>query len=296
MKLVMLLWVRDEADIVAQNIRFHFDQGIDHVIVTDNLSKDGTRDILSDLSSTYPMTIYHDPGRDHSQWRWMTRMAFTAREEIGADWILPNDADEFWWGNSITLKTSIRRDALDRGGIDILRCRRLNLFNANNADDSEPWHRRAIYRPVKPESPVDLANPNSDARAFPHFYYALPGKLLLRAKGLQLIQQGNHSVSYATPARSAISSIRIFHFPVRSREQFATKVINGGSSYALNTDLSQDVGWHVRRWYALYQDKGLTAAIDDATPSLKRLQADLATGRLVEDGTLVGPLESAAKS
>ena len=294
MKLVMALLVRDEADIVAQNIRFHFDQGIDHVIVTDNYSKDGTRDILSDLSSEYPMTIHLEAGRDHSQWRWMTRMAFIAREEIGADWILPNDADEFWWDDGNSLKFSIGREAPERSDTCILHCRRFNLFNCNDTDEGEPWYRRAIYRPANPIPPVELANPSSDARAFPHFYYALAGKVLVRAKGLQLILQGNHAASFATPVGSVESSIRIFHFPVRSRGQFATKVTNGGSAYARNVDLSPKVGWHKRRWHALYQDKGLTAAIDDAIPSYQRLQADLGAGRLVEDRTLVEPLERSA--
>jgi hypothetical protein len=36
MKLVMTLLVRDEQDILADNLDFHLAQGVDEVIVTDN--------------------------------------------------------------------------------------------------------------------------------------------------------------------------------------------------------------------------------------------------------------------
>ena len=46
MSLVMTLLVRDEEDILDANLRYHLDQGVEHVFVTDNLSADGTRDRL----------------------------------------------------------------------------------------------------------------------------------------------------------------------------------------------------------------------------------------------------------
>ena len=42
MKLVMTLLVRDEQDIVRENLDFHLAQGVDQVIVTDNGSEDAT--------------------------------------------------------------------------------------------------------------------------------------------------------------------------------------------------------------------------------------------------------------
>ena len=44
--IVMTLLVRNEEDIIKNNIDYHLNQGIDHIIVTNNLSTDGTRDIL----------------------------------------------------------------------------------------------------------------------------------------------------------------------------------------------------------------------------------------------------------
>ena len=46
MKLVMTLLVRDEEDIVRENLDFHLAQGVDEVIVTDNGSEDDTLEIV----------------------------------------------------------------------------------------------------------------------------------------------------------------------------------------------------------------------------------------------------------
>jgi hypothetical protein len=46
MKLVMTILARDEADVVDAQIAFHLNAGADFVVATDNLSEDGTTEIL----------------------------------------------------------------------------------------------------------------------------------------------------------------------------------------------------------------------------------------------------------
>jgi hypothetical protein len=45
-RIVMTLLVRDEEDILVQNIEYHRALGVDHFIITDNLSKDRTPSII----------------------------------------------------------------------------------------------------------------------------------------------------------------------------------------------------------------------------------------------------------
>ena len=97
MKLVMTLLVRDEADIVDEQIAFHLDAGVDFVVATDNRSQDGTTEILERYASEGDLHLIREPGEDLRQSEWVTRMARLAATEFGADWVLNTDADEFWW-------------------------------------------------------------------------------------------------------------------------------------------------------------------------------------------------------
>ncbi len=87
--------MRDEVDIIEANIRTHAKLGGDGFVVMDNNSSDGTREILENLKREYEIYIIDEKG-DYRQARWMRRLARVAKRELGADWVINNDADEFW--------------------------------------------------------------------------------------------------------------------------------------------------------------------------------------------------------
>src|ERR687888_2594814 len=105
MKMVMTLLVRDEEDIVRENLDYHLAQGVDRVIVTDNGSEDSTVEILREYEAQGVVRLLIERSDDYSQGRWVTRMARLAADE-GADWVINSDADEFWWPRSGTLKST----------------------------------------------------------------------------------------------------------------------------------------------------------------------------------------------
>ena len=92
----MTLLVRDEIDIIRLNIEFHLNRGVDFIIATDNNSADGTREVLAEYEALGLVHLIDEPGHDYAQAHWVSRMAFLARDTYNADWILNNDADEFW--------------------------------------------------------------------------------------------------------------------------------------------------------------------------------------------------------
>ena len=104
MKLVMTLAVRNEADILDANLAFHLNAGVDFVIATDNGSDDGTRDVLDAYARQGCVHWIDDPNPIFVQRDVVTRMARLAAAEFGADWIINNDADEFWWPRGGSLK------------------------------------------------------------------------------------------------------------------------------------------------------------------------------------------------
>ena len=75
MKIVMTLLVRDEQDIIRENIEFHLSQGVDYFIATDNKSVDLTTRHLKKHEKK-GILHYIFKGKDnYNQHEWITRMA-----------------------------------------------------------------------------------------------------------------------------------------------------------------------------------------------------------------------------
>jgi glycosyltransferase involved in cell wall biosynthesis len=243
MKLVMTLLVRDEEDIVRENLDFHLAQGVDQVIVTDNGSEDATAEILREYESQGVLRLLFETSDDYSQGRWVTRMARMAATE-GADWVINNDADEFWWPRAGSLKT-IFEQLDDRVGM--LVAHRENFVP--RPEDGRPFWERMTLR--ERESLNPLGKP-------------LPPKLAHRADPEIEVAQGNHKVEGAELGeRLDDGSIEILHFPMRTYEQFENKIVKGGRAYARNRELPQSTGRTWRRLYEAWEQGKLRDHYDD---------------------------------
>src|SRR5205807_478130 len=104
MKLVMTLLARDEADIVDAQVAFHLNAGVDYVIATDHRSTDGTTAILERYARAGYLRLLREEDVEYREVEWRTRMARLAASELGADWVINSDADEFWWPRGTDLK------------------------------------------------------------------------------------------------------------------------------------------------------------------------------------------------
>jgi Glycosyl transferase family 2 len=260
MKLVMTLLVRDEQDIVRENLDFHLAQGVDEVIVTDNGSEDATVEILREYESDGVVRLLFEPTDDYSQGRWVTRMARLAATE-GADWVINNDADEFWWPRAGSLKSSFERLG-DEVGLVV--ARRENFVP--RPEDGRPFWERMTLR--ERESLNPLGKP-------------LPPKLAHRADPEISVAQGNHKVEGAQIGeRLDDGSIEILHFPMRTYGQFENKIVKGGRAYGRNRELPQRTGRTWRRLYEAWEEGRLRDHYDD------NVVAEGARADLVEDTRL----------
>lgn len=84
--------VKDEADIIHDTLNHLFDQNVDHIVISDGGSEDGTP-FLIELTNT---TVLDQTG-PFDQGAEITRLSLLALE-AGATWVIPFDADEFWIG------------------------------------------------------------------------------------------------------------------------------------------------------------------------------------------------------
>jgi hypothetical protein len=84
--------VKNEAGIIADNIDHHL-KWCDVLVISDGGSTDGTRDILSDRGG---VALFEQVGPFDQAVETM-RLVKIAKK-MGADWVVPFDADEFWIG------------------------------------------------------------------------------------------------------------------------------------------------------------------------------------------------------
>ncbi|MDR3471708.1 MAG: glycosyltransferase family 2 protein [Devosia sp.] len=265
MKLVMTLLVRDEVDIIAANLDFHLSRGVDFFIACDNLSKDGTADVLRRYEARGLLHYLRESGDDFAQHRWVTRMARLACSDFGADWVINNDADEFWYPHRGTLK-------------DVLRAVRATAKAVIAPREN------FVARPMRPDDFFAEVLTVRERVAHNFIGQPLPPKVCHRGFPDIEVEQGNHSVMLAGEPLSGVRApISVFHFPIRGRAQFTEKVRNAGSGYAKTPTLDASVGHVKRHLYDLYLRGELDVYYDSVLVDDARLRAGLADRSLVSD-------------
>ncbi|MGA2319524.1 MAG: glycosyltransferase family 2 protein [Solirubrobacteraceae bacterium] len=209
MKLVMTLLVRNEVDVIEANLEYHLAQGVDFVIVTDHGSEDGTSEILREYERIGVAKIIRDEGEGYHQSNRVTRMAEIARIGHGADWVIHNDADEFWWPLVGDLRDVFSSLPPRFGQIEV---RRRNF--RPRVDGEGPFYSRLVHR---------------EASSFNLLGHPLESKVAHRPHREVVVATGSHSIrGVEMSAVPAGEVLEIFHFPMRSYEQFERKVVQAG--------------------------------------------------------------------
>ena len=97
-RIIMTLLVKNEGDILEENLLFHKNMGVDAFIVTDNNSSDGTLDIIHKyVEKGWIIKVIKEESTNYEQKEWVDRMVWAAKTEFNADWVINADADELWY-------------------------------------------------------------------------------------------------------------------------------------------------------------------------------------------------------
>ena len=208
MKLVMTVLARDEADVIEAHVEFHLNAGVDFVIATDNLSQDGTTEILESYARRGQLHLIREDSEYLRQAEWVTRMARLAATDFGADWVIHSDADEFWWPRGESLKDVLASIPARYGVVRAL----LRHF-VPRPDDGASFAERMIVR-------MSTSAPINDPRS-------------LFRPNLKVIHRADPNVAVSIGTQRLIGSpliplrgwypVEFFHFPVRSFEQCERK-------------------------------------------------------------------------
>lgn len=238
----MTLLVRDEADIIAPMLEYHLASGVDHILVTDNGSVDGTREILAAYEVRAPITVVDDPVQDKNQSAKVTLMARRAATDFRADWVINADADEFFVprNRGLTLADVFRSMPADIASATIP----VVDMTGRPAPDGLGMA-RLVYRDLRAlDTLFDRAGLHAHA-THDAIHVGDPDVV---------VAQGNHYVSLASrgdiPDGLEVESI---HFPWRSFRQFESKVGNAGRAYVSNPGVQPSPRHHGMRDFRFLQ-------------------------------------------
>lgn len=228
---------KDEED-VAEHVLMHMvDEGVTGIIVADNMSTDGTRakilqaaEYAESKGVHLVLEIDDEPGYYQSQK--MTELARKAADEYGAEWIVPFDADELWYGND---RVGVVLSSLPKA-VDVVACSITNHFATGVDPEGTNPFQTMEWRQAEPQ--------------------ALP-KVAFRWSPDAKIEQGNHAVTLPSSFPYApVPALKLRHFPYRSFEHFVKKAKNGAEAYKAAVDLPEDMGKHWRQYGELLERHG----------------------------------------
>ena len=262
----MTLLARDEADLVDAQLAYHLNAGVDAVVATDNRSQDGTTEILERYERDGMLRLIREPGDDLRQSEWVTRMARLAAIELGADWVLNADADEFWWPQGSSLKDVLERIP-ERYGV------------VRGA-----W-RNFVPRPAGDEFFAERMTVRLCTPAFHHHPLSTHSKSAHRAVADVRIGRGNHEAfgDRLLPLRGWYP-FELLHFPVRSREQCVRKYVT--QFVALERNAEKGIPNHMAEAHEAWQAGRLEQFYEPLVVDDVELERGLASGRLTYDTRL----------
>ena len=190
------------------HLAFHFAAGVDFVIATDHRSGDGTSEILDRYASEGVLRVIREESEVARQSEWQTRMARLAAAEHDADWVIPSDADEFWWPRAGSIPKALESVPAEFG---IARALTRNFVPPY---DDHGWFGDRMT--LRLATPAPINDPGTPFRPVV--------KVVHRGHPRVRVAGGGHQVfGVPWPLFTDWNPLEVLHFPLRSRYQYARK-------------------------------------------------------------------------
>lgn len=211
--------IRNEADIVGLNVRYHLSLGLDRMIIVDNGSTDGTDRILQELSGQDPRVRWSRDDGPFLPSRVMTGLAREALRE-GAAWVVPIDADEFWYAP----KGGFRK-VLEETKANVLVAQVLNFIQRREQSESSPD--ALLHMTRRTSSPVGPPGHGQGLVESQHIGFVekmYPPKCISRPTEEIEIETGHHKIYGVDGPKVETEEVLCLHAPMRSRTALRERV------------------------------------------------------------------------
>jgi hypothetical protein len=161
---------------------------------------------------------------------------------MGADWVVPFDADEFWVAPGTTLRVLL--STTDAGALEapVVNFVQQRSGRAAAADGLLSMTRR-VERPI---GPFERTRGLVESRQIAFVEMLYPPKFVSRAGRELTIGPGNHVVGGLTAPSQPTDSLRCLHAPLRSVAALEAKADRGRRQAAARWPA--DLGWHARHF------------------------------------------------
>ena len=232
-----VLLLRDEVDVVRLNVLHHLSFGCERILALDNGSSDGTRTVLQRLAERVPLAWTSDTG-PYRQAELFTGLAREAAT-LGADWIVPLDADEFWVAPQ-------GLEPLLADGPGAWEVDRVEFIQRVEQERPAPEGVLTMTRRIaEPVDAFDAIDEFEDGRRS-MFELEQGPKLLLRASAELEIGRGAHKAEHLAGGIEPTEELTILHAPLRARSCLDRKAEHGERLERVGAPGLE--GWQVRHW------------------------------------------------
>jgi len=249
MKLVGVTIVRNEEDILPVSLNYHLAQGMDALLVADNGSTDRTPEVLRRLA--------RDPRIRCTQVDGAFRQTAVANDlirrahQLGADWVLVFDADEFWHAPGTCLRAVLEESRAGALRVEITHFVQRRCQRRNRPDSLL----HMVYRAQTGSTDDPVSAVESGAISF--LEAPFPPKWIFRPAADFMASKGVHDVEGVNGPKEDTRAIVCLHAPVRSREQLEVKAANGKRH--LEAGVKPGESWQTLRWMRLAEGEALEA-------------------------------------
>ncbi len=259
-KIAACVGVKDEVELIRACVGHLRRIGVDHIIVSDAYSTDGTADVLAELAQggTLEVVMFDDQSADPSVEDSATRDIFRRARNVGADWLLFCDADEFPMprtGQLRDVKALSRSDALiiSRFNVPLLQD-----GIALNLETEIDYDATLLYAPNEDRTATQARlRQDNDAP----WIASIPGpKLMARTDRISSTAEAHHNIlaeDGAAVTTEVPNDLFLAHVPFSTESRFYKKVENIRSVLTANGEnWGPDSAWHWRRWIDNIEKRG----------------------------------------